>query len=37
MPLIAEILFLVTVAYLIGLALGWLLFGRRPRRSFLDD
>ena len=36
MPLIAELLILTSLAYLIGLALGWLLFGRKPRERFAD-
>ena len=35
-PLLAETEFLVFLAYLIGLGLGWLFFGRRKRQSFLD-
>ncbi len=31
MPLILETLLLMTLAYLLGLAVGWLLF--RPRRQ----
>ena len=37
MPLLAETLILVAAAWLLGLGLGWLLFGRRRRRSFLDE
>jgi hypothetical protein len=37
MPLLAETLILVAMAWLIGVALGWLLFGRRRRSSFLDE
>ena len=37
MPLLAETLCLVAAAYLIGLGLGWLLFGRKRRESFLGD
>jgi hypothetical protein len=37
MPLLAETLVLIALAYLIGLALGWLLFGRRKKTSFLDE
>ena len=37
LPLLAETLILVAVAYLIGFGLGALLFGRRKRQSFLDD
>lgn len=36
MPLLAETELLVLIAYLIGLGLGRLLFGRRKRQSFLD-
>ncbi|TFI59942.1 hypothetical protein E2493_01445 [Sphingomonas parva] len=36
LPLLVETLIAVAVAYLIGLALGALLFGRRKRQSFLD-
>ena len=36
MPLLAELLILATLAYLIGLALGWLLFGRKRRERFAD-
>ena len=36
LPLIAETLILVGLAYLAGLALGALLFGRRRRESYLD-
>lgn len=35
-PLLAETELLALLAYLIGLGLGWLLFGRRRRESFLD-
>jgi hypothetical protein len=37
MPLLAETLLLCGAAYAIGLGLGRVLFGRRPRTSFLDD
>lgn len=37
MPLILEVMILVTIAYLLGLGFGALLFGRRRRTSFLDD
>ena len=37
MPLLVETLILVALAYLIGVGLGWLLFGRRRRGSFLDE
>jgi hypothetical protein len=33
-PLLAETLALAAVAYLIGLGLGWLLWGRRRREGF---
>jgi hypothetical protein len=36
MPLLAETLILVVLAYLIGVGLGWLLF-RRRKSSFLGD
>ena len=36
MPLIAELLILTTIAYLIGLALGRLFFGRKTRVRFAD-
>lgn len=35
MPLLAETLILVAVAWLIGLGIGRLLFGRAKRDSFL--
>lgn len=35
MPLLAETLLTLVLAYLIGLALAWLLFGRKKRESFL--
>ena len=34
MPLLAETLILAALAYLIGLGLGWLLWGRRRREGF---
>jgi hypothetical protein len=34
-PLIAEVLILVTIAYLIGVGIGWLLFGRPKKESYL--
>lgn len=34
-PLLAETLLLVALAWLAGLGLGWLLFGRPKRESFL--
>jgi OOP family OmpA-OmpF porin len=36
LPLLAETLIQLTVAFLLGLGLGSLLFGRRRRSSFLD-
>ena len=35
-PMLAETLGLLALAYALGLALGALLFGRRRRQSFLD-
>jgi hypothetical protein len=35
MPLLAETLLILTAAYLAGLALAWLLFGRRRRDTYL--
>jgi len=37
MPLLAETLLLCAVAWLIGLGIGWFLFGRKKRESFLGD
>lgn len=37
MPLIAETLIVIALAYALGLALGFLLFGRKPKTSFLGD
>ena len=37
MPLLAETLILSTFAYFAGLGIGWLLFGRKRRESFLGD
>ncbi|HYG30360.1 MAG TPA: hypothetical protein VD887_09110 [Allosphingosinicella sp.] len=37
LPLLAEILLLAAAAWLTGLGIGWLLFGRRRRQSFLGD
>jgi hypothetical protein len=36
LPLLAETLILNALAFLLGLALAWLLWGRRRRQSFLD-
>jgi len=35
MPLLVETLLLVALAYLVGLGIGWLLFGRKKRQGFL--
>lgn len=35
MPLLVEFLILTGLAYLIGLGIGWLLFGRKKREGFL--
>lgn len=35
MPLIAETLILVTIAYLLGFGVAWLLWGRKRRDGFL--
>lgn len=35
-PLILETLTMTVIAYLLGLGLGWLLFGRRRKTSYLD-
>jgi len=37
MPLLVETLLLCAAAWLIGLGIGWLLFGRKKRQSFLGD
>jgi UDP-N-acetylmuramyl pentapeptide phosphotransferase/UDP-N-acetylglucosamine-1-phosphate transferase len=37
MPLLAETLLLVLIFYLLGIGIGFLLFGRRPRRNYLGD
>ena len=37
MPLLTETLILVALAYLAGIGVGRLLFGRRRRSSFLDE
>lgn len=36
-PLLAELLILAALAFLIGAGLGWLLFGRAPKGSYLGD
>jgi len=35
MPLLAETLILTVIAYLLGLGLAWLFWGRRKRDGFL--
>ena len=35
MPILAETLLAVVLAYLLGIGLGWLIFGRRKRDGFL--
>ena len=35
MPLIVEYMILIAIAYLIGVGIGWLLFGRKKREGFL--
>lgn len=35
MPLLAETLILVTIAYLLGVGIGWLLCVRKRRSGFL--
>jgi len=37
MPLLAETLILVAIAYAIGVGLGWLFFGRPKKTSYLGD
>ena len=37
MPLLAEILILTAIFYAIGVGIGWLLFGRPKKTSFLGD
>jgi hypothetical protein len=37
MPLLAETLLLVLIAYLVGLGIGQLLFGRPERKNYLGD
>jgi hypothetical protein len=36
LPLLAETLILLVLFFALGLAIGWFLFGRRKRQSFLD-
>ena len=35
MPLIVEYMIPIAIAYLIGVGIGWLLFGRKKREGFL--
>ena len=35
MPLLAETLLILAAAYLLGVALAWLLFGREKKDSYL--
>jgi hypothetical protein len=35
MPLLIETILLVIAAYLVGIALAWLLFGRAKKDSYL--
>ena len=37
MPLLAETLILIAIAYVIGVGLGWLFFGRPKKTSYLGD
>jgi hypothetical protein len=37
MPLIAETLILTAIFYMIGVGIGWLLFGRAKKSSYLGD
>ena len=37
MPLVAETLILTALCYLLGVGIGWLLFGRPKKTSFLGD
>jgi hypothetical protein len=37
MPLLAETLILIAIAYVIGIGLGWLFFGRPKKTSYLGD
>lgn len=37
MPLVTETLILVGLAYLVGVGIGWVLFGRPKKTSFLGD
>ena len=37
MPLLAETLILIAIAYCLGVGIGWLFFGRPKKTSFLGD
>ena len=37
MPLIAETLILTACFYAVGVGIGWLLFGRPKKTSYLGD
>ena len=37
MPLLVETLMLVILAYLVGIGIGYLLFGRPERKNYLGD
>jgi len=37
MPLLAETLILIAIAYTIGVGIGWLFFGRPKKTSYLAD
>ena len=37
MPLVAETLILIALFYLLGVGIGWLLFGRPKKRNYLGD
>jgi hypothetical protein len=37
MPLLAETMILVALAYLVGIGIGRLVFGRPKKNSFLGD
>jgi hypothetical protein len=37
MPLLAETLILIAIAYAIGVGIGWLFYGRPKKTSYLGD
>jgi hypothetical protein len=37
MPLLAETLILMAIAYALGVGIGWLFFGRPKKTSYLGD